>query len=100
EIVGAIPGGERVETILRHHHERFDGGGYPDGLRGEKIPLGSRIIAVAEAYVDMISERPYAEVKSQAAAIAELEEMHGTQFDGLIVRVLTHQLRAERSAKS
>jgi len=100
EIVGAIPGGERVEAILRHHHERLDGTGYPDGLRGEKIPLGSRIIAVAEAYVDMISERPYAEVKSQTAAIAELEEMSGTQFDGMIVRVLTHQLRAQRSAKS
>lgn len=100
EIVGAVPGGERVELILRHHHERFDGNGYPDGLRGEKIPLGSRIIAVAEAYVDMTSERPYAEVKSQAAAIAELEEMSGTQFDGMIVRILIHQLRAEWSAKS
>ncbi|MBV9087306.1 MAG: diguanylate cyclase [Acidobacteriaceae bacterium] len=98
EIVAAIPGGDRVEAIVRHHHERFDGSGYPNGLRGEEIPLGARIIAVAEAYSNMITERPYADIKSPAAAIAELEQMSGTQFDGMIVRVLTHQLRAERMA--
>jgi diguanylate cyclase (GGDEF)-like protein len=100
EIVQVVPGSEQICEIIRHHHERFDGGGYPDGHRGEKIPLGARIIAVAEAYVDMTSERPYAQIKSQAEAFTELESLSGTQFDGMLVRILIHQLRAEKAAKS
>jgi diguanylate cyclase (GGDEF)-like protein len=100
EIVEAIPGGEHIRDIVRHHHERFDGTGYPDGLRGEKIPLGSRIIAVAEAYVDMTTERPYADMRSQADATAELEKLSGMQFDGMLVRLLTRQLKGERAVKT
>jgi diguanylate cyclase (GGDEF)-like protein len=100
EIVQVVPGSDQICEIVRHHHERFDGSGYPDGHRGEKIPLGARIIAVAEAYVDMISERPYAQIKSQAEAFAELESLSGVQFDGMLVRILIHQLRTEKAAKS
>jgi len=100
QIVGAIPGRERARLIVLHHHERFDGSGYPSGLRGEEIPLGSRIIAASEAYVDMTTERAYAPVKTQEQAIAELEAMSGVQFDGMLVRILIRQLRGEKISKS
>jgi len=100
QIVDAIPGRERARLMVLHHHERFDGSGYPNGLRGEEIPLGSRIISVAEAYVDMTTERAYAAVKSQEEAIAELEAMSGVQFDGMLVRILIRQLRGEKIPKT
>jgi HD-GYP domain-containing protein (c-di-GMP phosphodiesterase class II) len=92
QIVDAIPGREQARLMVLHHHEHFDGSGYPNALRGEDIPLGSRIIAAAEAYVDMTTERAYAAVKSQEEAIAELEGMSGVQFDGMLVRILIRQL--------
>src|SRR5262249_9493628 len=79
EIVQVIPGSHSMAAIIRHHHERTDGGGYPDGLSGEQIPLGSRILAVAEAYVHMTSERPYASTRTPSQAIAEMEELAGSQ---------------------
>jgi diguanylate cyclase (GGDEF)-like protein len=100
QIVDAIPGRERPRLMVLHHHERFDGSGYPSGLRGEEIPIGSRIIAAAEAYVDMTTERAYAPVKTQEEAIAELEAMSGVQFDGMLVRILIRQLREEKISKS
>ena len=100
QIVDAIPGRERTRLMVLHHHERFDGSGYPNGLRGEEIPLGSRIIAAAEAYVDMTTERAYAAVKTPEEAIAELEAMSGVQFDGMLVRILIRQLRGEKISKS
>ncbi|MGC2321036.1 MAG: diguanylate cyclase [Terriglobales bacterium] len=100
QIVDAIPGRERARLMVLHHHERFDGAGYPGGLRGEEIPLGSRIIAAAEAYVDMTTERAYAPIKTQEQAIAEMEAMSGTQFDGMLVRILIRQLREEKISKS
>ncbi|HYN14570.1 MAG TPA: diguanylate cyclase [Terriglobales bacterium] len=100
QIVDAIPGRERARLMVLHHHERFDGSGYPNGLRGEEIPLGSRIIAAAEAYVDMTTERAYAAVKTQEEAIAELEAMSGVQFDGMLVRILIRQLKGEKISKS
>jgi len=99
QIVDAIPGRERTRQMVLHHHERFDGSGYPSGQRGEEIPLGSRIISVAEAYVDMTTERAYAAVKTQEEAIAELEAMSGVQFDGMLVRILIRQLRGEKVSK-
>ena len=74
-----------VKDIIRHHHERFDGGGYPDGLAGEEIPLGSRILSVADAFDAMTSERPYRLPFSQAEAIAELKRCVGDQFDPEVV---------------
>jgi len=67
--------------IILHHHERFDGNGYPVGLRGEAIPLGARIIAVADAFDAMISARPYRPAKSKERVIAEMRSESGFQFD-------------------
>jgi HD-GYP domain-containing protein (c-di-GMP phosphodiesterase class II) len=99
-IIASIPGFERAANFVHHHQERYDGTGYPGGLKGEEIPLGARIISVAEAYVNMISERPYAASKSPMDAMLELERMSGTQFDGMLVRLLLKQLRGDRVARA
>ena len=88
-----VPGGLRVALFIRHHHERFDGAGYPDKFKGDKIPLGARIIAAAEAYVQQTSERSYAERKGPAQALAELEELSGSQFDPEVVRAFLRRMR-------
>jgi len=100
QIIATIPASQRMCQFVRHHHERFDGDGYPDALKGEQIPLGARIIAVAEAYVDMMTERPYAGARPQNEAIDELESLAGLQFDGMVVRILVRQLRGERVRSS
>jgi diguanylate cyclase (GGDEF)-like protein/putative nucleotidyltransferase with HDIG domain len=75
-------------NAVRHHHERFDGTGYPDRLSGEQIPLEARIVCVADAYEAMVSERPYQQPRLEADAIAELRRCAGTQFDPAIVESL------------
>jgi putative nucleotidyltransferase with HDIG domain len=75
-------------TWVRHHHERVDGGGYPDGLRGEAIPLESRIILVADAFEAMTSDRPYRRAPGQDFALAELGRHAGSQFDPAVVDAL------------
>ena len=77
---------EAVPVVL-HHHERFNGGGYPHGLRGKEIPLGARIVAVADAYHAMVHDRPYRNARDHAHALAELRANAGTQFDPDIVDV-------------
>ncbi|HEY6058034.1 MAG TPA: diguanylate cyclase [Candidatus Limnocylindrales bacterium] len=72
-------------TIVLHHHEWFDGRGYPHGLRGQDIPIGARIVAVADAYEAMVSGRPYRHAVSHAAALAELRRHAGAQFDPEVV---------------
>ncbi len=75
-----------VIDLVRQHHERFDGKGYPDGIKGEDIPLGARIMAVADAYDAMVSRRPYKKRPlSKREAIAELKNNSGTQFDQRVV---------------
>lgn len=90
----AIIGGELLEKFplfdkgavyVRHHHERWDGMGYPDGLGGESIPLGARILAVADAYQAMTELRPYRQPLSQEVAVERLLEGAGTQFDPHVV---------------
>ena len=76
-----------AEWVL-HHHERFDGTGYPAGLRGAEIPLESRIIAVADAFEAMTGERPYQEQLTNTEALAELSRHLGTQFDAACVAAL------------
>jgi two-component system cell cycle response regulator len=73
--------------IILHHHERFGGAGYPYGLRGHEIPLGARIVAIADAYDAMIQDRPYKGKISHEAAIAELRAHAGTQFDPELVEI-------------
>jgi diguanylate cyclase (GGDEF)-like protein len=77
---------------VRHHHERFDGGGYPDGLAGEEIPLESRVILVADAFEAMTSDRPYRLAPGQSFAVRELGRHAGTQFDPTVVEALTRVL--------
>jgi diguanylate cyclase (GGDEF)-like protein/putative nucleotidyltransferase with HDIG domain len=74
-----------IESIVRHHHERFDGKGYPDRLAADKIPLGARIVAVAESFHSMLSDLPYKSAKSFEDALAELRRCSGMQFDPEIV---------------
>jgi response regulator RpfG family c-di-GMP phosphodiesterase len=86
-----------IKLMIRHHHERFDGTGYPDALRGEAIPLGSRILAVADAYEAMTADRPYRECFSPEEAVDELRRCCIGQFDPDIVEVFL-QVRAEAEA--
>nr|MBA2505270.1 diguanylate cyclase [Thermoleophilaceae bacterium] len=81
-----------VVPIVIHEHERFDGNGYPDGLKGEDIPLGSRIILACDAYHAMISERPYRAPRTHGEAVAELKAGSGSQFDPRVVVELVSAL--------
>jgi response regulator RpfG family c-di-GMP phosphodiesterase len=73
--------------IIRHHHERYDGTGYPNGLKGSKIPVGARVMAVATAFEAMVSARPYKGRKiGVSQAIKEIENNKGSQFDPEVVR--------------
>ncbi len=82
--------------IIYHHHERYDGDGYPDGLKGEDIPISSRIIAVADAYDAMGSDRPYRKKLKQDKIMKELTEQSGKQFDPEVVKALLSVLSRER----
>jgi diguanylate cyclase (GGDEF)-like protein/putative nucleotidyltransferase with HDIG domain len=97
-ILRAIPGLGNVARVVRHEHERWDGGGYPDRLAAEDIPIGSRIILACDAYHAMTSDRPYRTAMSHAEAIAELSANAGTQFDPRVVEVLIGQLYGQRQA--
>src|SRR5205085_12703553 len=76
---------DRVRQIVRHHHERFDGSGYPDRLRGTQIPLGARIVGVVDAFDVMRTGRPYCAAKPPDEIVAELTRERGAQFDPGIV---------------
>jgi putative nucleotidyltransferase with HDIG domain len=84
-IISQIPFLEDVSRIVRHHHERWDGKGYPDGIAGEAIPLGARIFAVADSFDAMTSDRPYRRAMSVKDARVEVARCRGTQFDPDVV---------------
>ena len=84
-IISAAPALTRVAALVRHSHERWDGTGYPDALPGPDIPLGARIVAVADAFEGMTSPRPYALPRTPEAALEEIERCAGTQFDPAVV---------------
>ncbi len=93
EVLRSIPKIERVAQAIESHHEAFDGSGYPFGLKGESIPLYGRILAVADAYTNMTSDRSFALPKTDEQALMELEKLSGTRFDGMIVRVFARLLK-------
>ncbi len=91
-IVVTVPGLEEVARAIRHEHERWDGGGYPDGLKAGEIPLASRIVLVCDAFHAMTSDRPYRRAMSVDDARLELSRNAGTQFDPTVVGALLHVL--------
>src|ERR1022692_2557367 len=93
EVLRSIPEIEHVAQAIESHHEAFDGSGYPFGLKGENIPLYGRILAVVDAYANMTSDRPFALPKTDEQALAELEMLSGTRFDGMIVRLFARLLK-------
>jgi HD-GYP domain-containing protein (c-di-GMP phosphodiesterase class II) len=96
EIVATLPRSAMIQKAIEGHHEAFDGSGYPAGMRGEEIPLWARIISVADAYANMTVDRSFANARSSEQALVELGKMSGIRFDGMLVRILTRELKAEK----
>ncbi len=100
EILKNIKDVPKLAAVVRSHHERFDGNGYPDGLAGEEIPMEARIIAVAESYDAMTGESRYRMPLSKAEARAEIEKCSGSQFDpvfaGIMLQMIDEELAADR----
>jgi len=96
DVVSRVPALRGLAPMIRSHHERWDGAGYPDQLRTEDIPLGARIVAVVDAYRAMTAERPFQRARSQAEALHELQRCASTQFDPAVVRAFEKVLTGER----
>lgn len=92
-IVGQVEFLRETKPFIRHHHERYDGSGYPDGLSGESIPLGARIIFIAEAFDSLRSESAYHQSRDLQETIEEMQRGAGTQFDPEILRIFIETVR-------
>jgi len=97
DVVSRVPSLRAIAPLIRAHHEQWNGSGYPDGLSGEQIPLGARIVAVVDAYEAMTTDRPYQQAHDEAWALAELRRCAGTQFDPMLVEVLAQVTKADRT---
>jgi HD-GYP domain-containing protein (c-di-GMP phosphodiesterase class II) len=97
EVLATMPGAERIKKAAECHHEHLDGTGYPGELKGDAVPLWGRIIAVANTYVNLTSDRTLTPAKTSEQAITELERGSGTKYDGMLVRILARELKSERS---
>lgn len=95
ELVGRFPDYRNGRDLILHHHERYDGQGYPNGLKGDAIPLGARIIAVADATDAMTSDRPYRRALSVVETMKELKRNSGKQFDPVVVEIMLGILEKE-----
>jgi HD-GYP domain-containing protein (c-di-GMP phosphodiesterase class II) len=93
-ILAAAPSLSPVARIVRASHERWDGSGYPDGLKRDQIPLGARIVAACDAYYAMTSDRPYQAAVPESAALAELRRCAGTHFDPAVVDAVCAEVGA------
>ncbi len=98
-IVGKIDELKEVAAIIRHHHERYDGSGYPDGLQGKVIPLLARILAIVDAFESIVSRRVYKEPKSVEEALEELKKSAGSQFDPELVEVFNAIMHSEMAGQ-
>jgi len=99
EIVKPIEVLRPVIPIILYHHEKFDGTGYPKGLKGKEIPFGSRIMSVVDAYIAMVTKQPYRESLTVDEALAEIKRYSGTQFDPEVVDVFSHIIEKNRRLK-
>jgi len=91
-----LPSTAEMLPIIRHHHERFDGGGYPDGLAGHKIPLLARIMSVSDAYDALSNDRPYRAALGQMEVIETLMRGAGKQWDRELISILLAELPRAR----
>ena len=94
EVISHIPSLRPLVPVIRAHHERWNGSGYPDGLKAEQIPFSARVIAVTDAYTVMITDRPYQRASTQEVALAELRRCAGAQFDPQVVETLVRLLES------
>jgi HD-GYP domain-containing protein (c-di-GMP phosphodiesterase class II) len=92
-IAQSIPDLSSISDLILKHHERWDGRGYPLGVKGEDIPLECRVLAIVDAYDAMTNDRPYRKAMSEEEALAEIENNAGTQFDPALVAKFLHMLR-------
>ena len=97
-LIGELPGLEAVARIVRHHHECYDGNGYPDGLSGRDIPLSSRILSAADAYAAMTEDRPYRRARPRFEVDREFKDCSGSQFDPYVVAALREVVAASSGA--
>ena len=97
-VLRQIPGMKSASLVILHHHESFDGKGYPAGLKGSEIPIGSRIVSVIDSFDAMVSNRPYRDGMPFKEAARRLIEASGTQFDPDVVRHFLPLARSELSA--
>jgi putative nucleotidyltransferase with HDIG domain len=97
-ILSQVPELQPVATLVRHSHEHFDGSGYPDGLRGDEIPFGSRIILCADAFQAIRSDQPHRVGRRTREALAEIEANSGSQFDPSVVIALSNVVARARRA--
>ncbi len=95
DLVARIEAFAHLAPAVRASHERWDGGGYPDGLAGEAIPLAARIIAACDTYDAIVTDRPYRPARTPAEARAELARVAGTQLDARVVNALLSELGAQ-----
>jgi HD-GYP domain-containing protein (c-di-GMP phosphodiesterase class II) len=97
EILSTLPSSDSLQKAIACHHERLDGSGYPEGLKGEEIPLWARIVGIADAFVNLTSDHALSPGKTREQAIGELEKQSGTLYDGMLVRVLARELKSEKA---
>jgi diguanylate cyclase (GGDEF)-like protein len=100
EVLSRIPALRPIAHVVRAHHERWDGTGYPDGAAGEDIPLGARIISAADAFNAMVTARPYSDALDPGLALAEIRRCSGTQFDPQVVTAMDRALRAQEAVSA
>jgi diguanylate cyclase (GGDEF)-like protein/PAS domain S-box-containing protein len=98
DMVAQIPGLARTQLAIRHHHERYDGQGYPDRLAGEAIPMAARVLAAVDAYTAMTEIRPYRDARERTEALEELRRNAGTQLDPAVVEALCRVLTGENAS--
>lgn len=98
-IIEPLSNTENLIDYVMHHHERYDGTGYPDGLKGEEISLGARILCVVDCFDAMVSERPYRKSATIDEAVMELKRCSGTQFDPVVVQTFVNAMKNKMSQK-